>query len=180
MGRGCWAGPLVAAAVALLEPIAGLTDSKLLSPKRRIKLSEHIKLKAVYGVGWVSPGDVDRLGLTEATRSAMLQALRQVNVDYDKIIIDGNYNYLDNYEGSRIKIETLVGADLLIPAVSAASILAKVVRDQYMTEQAVNFPNYGFEKHVGYGTAQHLAALKRFGACELHRFSYKPVRAVVA
>lgn len=180
VGRGCWAGPLVAAAVVLLEPIAGLNDSKLLSSKRRTILSELIKLKAVYGVGWVSALEVDQLGLTAATALAMQKALLQIDTDYDEIIIDGNYNFLHDqgqtFRNARVK--ALVGADKLIAAVSAASIMVKVARDQFMAEQAFAFPHYGFEKHVGYGTARHLAALKEFGTCEIHRLSYKPIRAI--
>lgn len=172
VGRGCWAGPLVAAAVLLWEPIDGLNDSKVLTKKEREKLAAVIKQSADYGVGWVSPLEVDELGLTAAVSLAMNRAVEQITSGYDEIIIDGNYNYLPGMKN----VKTLVKADSLIPEVSAASILAKVVRDTYMAEQASQFPNYGFDTHVGYGTAAHIAALKNFGICELHRLSYKPIQ----
>ncbi len=184
-GRGCWAGPVVAAAVMLLKPINGLNDSKLLNKKTRLSLAEKIKLSAVFGIGWVPSTYVDAHGLTGAVKLAMEQALAQIDAPYDKIIIDGNYNFLQHHpykdhpcckDGPCI-IRCMVKADSLVPAVSAASILAKVARDQYMTDQSLLFPGYGFEQHVGYGTAKHLTALKQLGACDLHRRSYKPVQA---
>ncbi len=176
VGRGSWAGPVVAAAVILHKPIAGLNDSKLLSKKMRIALAEEIKLTAHYGVGWVSAAVVDQHGLTAAVRSAMQSALDQITESYDEIIIDGNYNYLSETP----KSVSLIKADMLIAAVSAASILAKVARDQYMTDQAQLFPGYGFERHVGYGTTIHSVALQKLGTCELHRRSYKPIQAMTA
>lgn len=173
VGRGCWAGPLVAAAVILDRPIKGLKDSKLLSRARRQILAEEIKTSAsAWALGSVEPRLVDELGLTEATKMAMEQALSRLTSSYDEIIIDGNYNYL----GSFPKARAIIKADATIAAVSAASILAKVARDEYMIEAAKKFPLYQFDKHVGYGTKLHLQLLKQYGACELHRFSYKPLR----
>lgn len=175
VGRGCWAGPLVACALVIQKPIHNLNDSKLLSKVQREKLSPLIKQNANYGIGWVSPAEVDNMGLTRAVSIAMERALEGVSVEYDEIIIDGNYNFLATYMSAR----TLIKADALIPAVSAASILAKVTRDDYMIEQSVLFPGYGFEKHVGYGTKAHIDALKQLGTCELHRMSYKPIKALL-
>lgn len=175
VGRGCWAGPVVAAAVILIKPISGLNDSKLVSKKARIYLAEEIKLSSAFGIGWVPAEYVDAHGLTSAVRLAMEQALAQIDAPYDKIIIDGNYNFLAYNPAS----STMIKADTLVPAVSAASILAKVARDQYMADQSLLFPGYGFEQHVGYGTAKHLAALKLLGICNLHRRSYKPVQALL-
>ena len=176
VGRGCWAGPLVAGAVVLRQPIKGLNDSKALSDKQRRVLAEQIKSEAVsYGLGWVAPAFIDMYGLTLSVQRAMQQALAAVSADYDQIIIDGNYNFLPNEPLASF----LIKADATIPAVSAASILAKVARDDFMILAAKGFPEYGFERHVGYGTAAHSAALKKYGVTELHRRSFKPIRALI-
>lgn len=175
VGRGCWAGPLVAGAVALDETILGLRDSKVLSKQQRIKLSKEIYTQAAaVGVGWVTAHEVDALGLTEAVRLAMQRAIDQIVLTmYDEVIIDGSYNFLPNVPGTH----AIVKADGSVPAVSAASIIAKVARDSWMCEQAVmEFPQYGFEKHVGYGTKLHRDMLKQYGVCALHRLSYKPIQ----
>lgn len=181
VGRGCWAGPLVAAAVLLVEPIEGLRDSKKLSAKRRAAFAEQIyNSSASVGIGWVTPVEVDSLGLTKAVQLAMLRAIKRIDCDYDEIIIDGNLNFFQNVIGLKTEnIKTLIRADDLIPAVSAASIVAKVARDNRMAELAVEYPGYGFESHVGYGTAAHIAALQKLGVCDIHRKSYKPIRALL-
>ena len=182
VGRGCWAGPLVAGAVVLGEPIEGLRDSKKLSKKRREALAEQIHQTARgVGIGWVTAAEVDTLGLTKAVQLAMLRAMKQIGCEYDEIIIDGNLNFFQNVTGLKTKnVQTLIRADDLIPAVSAASIVAKVARDNRMAELAAEYPGYGFESHVGYGTAMHLAALRKLGVCEIHRKSYKPVTRLLA
>jgi ribonuclease HII len=172
-GRGCWAGPLVAAAVILTDPIDNLNDSKQLSRVQRERLEPIIKQQCLaYGLGWVEPDVVDAIGLTAATAQAMSTAVKALQCDYDQIIIDGNLNYLPDF----VNVQTMIKADKLVPAVSAASILAKVARDRYMAKAAVEFPDYDFDRHVGYGTALHLAKLQQFGPCRLHRLSYKPVK----
>jgi len=172
VGRGCWAGPLVAAAVLLEKPIKGLTDSKLLSKKKRAELAKEIKLSAQYGLGWVDASEIDEVGLTQATTVAMTDALTSIQLHYDEVIIDGNFNYLAILPNVR----TLIKADLLIACVSAASILAKVERDSYMAQMATQFPDYRFEQHVGYGTMLHRQLLLKHGVCSLHRHSYKPIK----
>lgn len=186
VGRGCWAGPLVAGAVILGEPIPGLKDSKKLSKKQREILAVEIEIKALaIGLGWVWPDAIDISGITTAVKTAMAEALAAIQISYDEVIIDGNINYLapknvlkNDLIGPsyKSKIKAVVKADDLVPAVSAASIIAKVARDNYMAEMAEKFPLYGFEKHVGYGTAAHVAALQAHGICELHRKSYKPIK----
>jgi ribonuclease HII len=176
VGRGCLAGPLVAGAVLLDKPIRGLRDSKKLTKLQRQRLDVLIREKAIaFGLGWVSAEELDTLGLTEAVRTAMRRAVAAITVPYDKIIIDGNYNFLVDLPLS----ECLIKADDLVPAVSAASILAKVARDAYMTEIAKDFPGYQFESHVGYGTAFHRQALSELGMCALHRRSFAPIRAML-
>ncbi|HKU18509.1 MAG TPA: ribonuclease HII [Candidatus Saccharimonadales bacterium] len=179
VGRGCWAGPLVAGAVLFDDAttIPGLKDSKKLTKLQREKLDADIRVAAVaFGLGWVAPAEIDRLGLTEAVRLAMRRALDGISADYDRLIVDGNYNYCKEDP----KASALVGADNLVPAVSAASVIAKVARDHFMAEQARTYPAYGFERHVGYGTRAHVAALQQNGLCALHRRCFKPIQAYSA
>jgi ribonuclease HII len=135
-----------------------------------------IKIRAkakAFGIGWVSSEEVDALGLTGAVRLAMDRAVAEIPKTYDEIIIDGNYNFLAHLP----KTSTLIKADDKIPAVSAASIIAKVARDNWMaTKAAQQFPLYGFERHVGYGTALHRAAIELHGICDLHRRCFAPIR----
>lgn len=177
VGRGCWAGPLVAAAVVLGEPIDGLRDSKKLSKKRREELAALIHEQAeAVGIGWATSVEVDDLGLTRAVQLAMLRAVKRVDSDYDEVIIDGNTNFFKNVVGLKTdNIRTVVRADDTIPAVSAASIIAKVARDTHMAELSEEYPGYGFDSHVGYGTAEHRTALEKLGVCTEHRKSYRPI-----
>jgi len=177
VGRGCWAGPLVAGAVILDKPIAGLRDSKKISKIGRQKFAQLIRKQATaIGLGWVEPVEIDKIGLTEAVRLAMERALEQIQTEYDEIIIDGNINFFP--DDARAK--AIIKADDSIPAVSAASIVAKVARDEWMaTHAAAEFPAYEFEKHVGYGTSLHIAKLREFGVCKLHRLSYKPIKTIL-
>lgn len=175
VGRGCWAGPVVAGAVILNKPIKGLKDSKKLTKKQRELLAIEIRENAIVGLGWVAATEVDELGLTEAVRLAMQRAIDHITASYDEIIIDGNLNFLQENPKARAVIK----ADDSVPAVSAASIVAKVARDNYMAEVATEYPDYGFPSHVGYGTALHLERLKLHGVSDLHRLSFKPIRALV-
>ena len=177
VGRGAWAGPLVVGAVALKEPLAGLKDSKLLTRSQRNALDLTIRTNAYIGLGWAEAAEIDAFGLTTALRLAYGRALDELqNVgEIGEIIIDGNYNFL--HLDTRVK--TLIDADALVPAVSAASIVAKVARDNFMINMANDIPHYGFEHHVGYGTLEHRRALEQFGATLVHRHSFKPVKRYV-
>ncbi|MEK7594663.1 MAG: ribonuclease HII [Patescibacteria group bacterium] len=183
VGRGCWAGPVVAGAVALDSDFEvpakanwKLGDSKVLSKKQREAADEGLRLMgAPIGLGWVDAADVDKVGITTAVKLAMQRALEQIQTDYDEVIIDGHLNFLED----KPKTRALIKADATQPAVSAASIVAKVARDNYMAEITAQYPHYGFEKHVGYGTALHLEKLKLHGITELHRKSFKPIKAMI-
>lgn len=177
VGRGCWAGPLVAGAVILAAPIAGLRDSKQLTKLRRTFLAAEIKNHALaWSLGWVSAEEVDAMGLTDAVRLAYLRAISGISPRIDKIVIDGAYNFLSSDK----RATAVVKADQTVPCVSAASIIAKVDRDAYMEEAARRYPDYGFERHVGYGTRAHQLSLESIGPCVLHRRSFRPVQKVVS
>mgnify|MGYP000886808358 FL=1 len=189
VGRGPYAGPLVIGACILgdwqnsenAEWIEKLTDSKKLSAKRREELYVLIKEKALAtATGWVSSAEIDKIGLSEALRLATRRAVEQIQktkVPFSEIIIDGTMNFL-----ARTKLEkyvsTLKKGDFLVKEISAASILAKVERDKYMVELDAVYPEYGFGKHVGYGTAAHQKAMEEFGLTPEHRRSFRPVREI--
>ena len=175
VGRGPWAGPLVVGACVLGDAqIEGLTDSKKLTPKKREALAPIIREQAAVGLGWISAEELDRIGLSQALCKAARAAVKQIKVPFHEIIIDGTVNFLrDTPLASHVQV--LKKADLLVPEVSAASIVAKVARDEYMYQLAKKYPGYGFEKHVGYGTAAHKAALEKLGPCPEHRKSFKPI-----
>jgi ribonuclease HII len=173
VGRGCWAGPVMAGAVILRRPIVGVKDSKQLTKLQRERFDAQIRIEAVaFGLGHADPTEIDELGMTAAIRLAMERALAQITVTYKEVVIDGALNFLKENPKTR----ALTKADLFIPAVSAASVIAKVARD--MAQIAARFPGYGFDVHVGYGTAVHAAALQELGPCELHRRSFKPIQAL--
>ncbi len=176
VGRGCWAGPLVAGAVVFDHPMRGLRDSKEIIKAERERLAERIHRRAkACGLGWVEPAEIDELGMTDATSLAMRRAVEQLASGYDEIIIDGNINYLKDNPCAR----AVVRADASVPVVSAASIIAKVARDAYMVEISADYPDYGFEQHVGYGTRLHQERLKLHGVSALHRRSFKSIRALL-
>lgn len=180
VGRGPWAGPLVIGACVLPQPYpdwcSQLTDSKKLSAKKRQELNQLILSEATTATGWVSSQEIDQIGLSSALNLATQRAIKQIPVQaFDEIIIDGTANFLANTEFAKITT-TLKKADLLIKEVSAASIIAKVARDTYMINLAKKYPNYGFENHVGYGTAAHKKSLELYGPCLEHRFSFRPIK----
>ncbi len=176
VGRGPWAGPLVVGAVVLGDMlIDGLTDSKKLSKKRREELDVIIREQvAGYGLGWVHAEEIDEIGLSEALKLATKRAVEQVKTPYHEIIIDGTINFLAGTTKGK-HTTTMKKADLLVPSVSAASIIAKVARDNYMAEQDKVYEGYKFSSHVGYGTAAHRAAIEELGVTPLHRLSFAPL-----
>ena len=187
VGRGPLAGPLVVGAVVLPEfaeaPewVLELRDSKKLSAKKREALNEVISREAVCGLGWVFARELDEIGISEALCIATRRAVKSVqrlHAPFSQIVIDGKVNFLKEtaLEGF---VSTMPKADALVREVSAASIIAKVSRDKYMVEVASDFPEYGFESHVGYGTAKHLQAIREFGICPEHRRSFEPIRSMV-
>ena len=174
-GRGPWAGPVTAAAVILdaARPIAGLTDSKKISEKKRYALEPEIKEKAAYWcVAHAQPNEIDELNIREATFLAMTRAIEGLGITPSQILIDGNALP----KALPAPAEAIIKGDLKEPTISAASILAKTERDRLMEAYCVEFPAYGFSGHKGYGTAAHAEALQRFGPCAIHRTSFAPVR----
>lgn len=180
VGRGPWAGPLVIGAVALGDAIIeGLADSKQLTKKRREEVYGEILAKsAAWGIGWVDANEIDEIGLSASLTLATKRALEAIHVPYHQIIIDGTINFLKGTKKGEY-VTTMKKADDLIASVSAASIIAKVARDDYMDEQSKRFPQFGFESNVGYGTAKHQKALLQHGVTPLHRRSFAPVAAVL-
>ena len=175
-GRGPWAGPLVVGAVVLGGvQIEGLTDSKKLTKKKREELYDIIREQAVAcATGWVSAAELDEVGMSEALRLATRRAVEQIKAPYTEIIIDGTVNFLAG-TGKGAYVQTMKKADLLVPSVSAASILAKVERDRFMAEQDAMYPGYGFGGHAGYGVAKHRVAIEELGVTPLHRLSFAPL-----
>ena len=183
VGRGPWAGPLVVGAVILGgAEIDGLDDSKKLTKKRRQTLDALIRQQAaVWALGWVSAQELDAIGMSEALRLATRRAVEQIqaqcrqqNLAFSEIIIDGKVNFLRGTALEKFAM-TMPKADGLIPSVSAASIIAKVARDQFMAEQDAVYPGYGFASNAGYGVAKHRAAIERLGVTPLHRLSFAPL-----
>ena len=171
---------MVGAVVLGGAQIEGLTDSKKLTKSQRVRLEAEIRQKAAgFGLGWVPAEELDKIGLSQALVEATKRAVEQVKAYYDEIIIDGTVNFLKDTNKGKY-VTTMKKADLLVPAVSAASILAKVARDNYMVEQAKTNPGYGFEQHVGYGTAKHSAAINKLGITPLHRLSFAPIKKMSA
>ena len=172
-GRGPLAGPVVAAAVILddLHPIAGLNDSKKLSAKRREKLFDEIKAKALcFSIAEATVQEIDEINILQATMLAMKRAVEGLRLKPVKVLVDGN-----RLPAIDIRAEAIVQGDALVPAISAASILAKVHRDRLCEQMHADYPQYGFDQHKGYGTAVHLAALQAHGPAECHRLTFAPV-----
>ncbi|OQW93343.1 MAG: ribonuclease HII [Beggiatoa sp. IS2] len=176
VGRGPLAGPVIAAAVILDETqptIVGLADSKTLSAKRRELLAKQIRERALaYALGRAEVAEIDQLNILQASLLAMQRAVAQLTVAPDRVLVDGNHCPRLAYP-----VEAIIRGDKLIPAISAASILAKVARDAEMCDWDKVYPGYGLAIHKGYPTKAHKEALQRLGVTPLHRRSFAPVRA---
>jgi ribonuclease HII len=173
VGRGCWAGPICVGAVVMHQCLEGtVDDSKRLSAAQRQIIARLIKEQTTVSVGWASPAFIDRNGITAALKYATIKALAGIGQPIDTILLDGNSNYIGDP-----RVRTIVGGDGIEPAIAAASVVAKVARDNYMQQMGqMRHVGYGFESHVGYGTAVHKAALAQLGPCRLHRMSFAPLR----
>jgi len=179
-GRGPLAGPVVAAAVILCKPRpSGLDDSKKLSAPRRAELEATIKRRCHWAIGVVDVNDIDRLNIFGATMLAMTLAVEalceKIGCDPLQVLIDGNLTPHGRVAGWRWAARPIVGGDALEPCISAASIIAKEHRDALMKSAALAHPHYGWERNKGYGTPDHLAALREHGPTPLHRRSFAPV-----
>lgn len=177
-GRGPLAGPVVAAAVILdeLDPVEGVADSKVLTPRRREQLFDAIRARALsFCIAEASVEEIDRLNILHATMLAMKRAVEGLRLKPAKVLVDGN-----RLPPLRIPAEAVVRGDALVASISAASILAKVHRDRLCAQLHAAHPHYGFDVHKGYPTPAHLAALREHGACGAHRRSFRPVREALA
>ena len=171
VGRGALAGPVIAAAVILETNIDGLDDSKKLSEKKRTNFSNSILENSIYAFGSASNDEIDNINILNASLLAMKRAILNLSVKPDLVLVDGIHKPdLD------IKMESIIGGDALIKEISAASIIAKVYRDNLMIEYDKSYPLYGFKNHKGYGTKQHLDLIKINGVSSIHRKSFKGVK----
>ena len=169
-GRGPLAGPVVAAAVILPEDLQlpGVNDSKKITEKKREILFDFVKEHALaYGIGEASETEIDEINILQATFLAMRRAVEALQIPADYALVDGN-----RIQGLPVPAETVIGGDGKVLSIAAASILAKVTRDRYMRDMAAQYPEYGFEKHKGYGTKAHYAAIEQYGICPLHRKTF--------
>jgi ribonuclease HII len=177
VGRGPLAGPVITAAVVLPENfnLPGLTDSKKLTAIKREVLSIAIKEQALsWSMGEASVAEIDHLNILQATMLAMQRAVAGLSIEVDKVLVDGN-----RAPNFGIPAEPIIGGDGIEPSISAASIIAKVARDNLMATYALSFPNYGFERNSGYPTKQHRQALQDFGVTPIHRRSFAPVKKIL-
>lgn len=172
-GRGCLAGPVVAAAVILPKnfEIRGLTDSKKISPDKRLILAKEIKIKSLaWSLGLVWPREIERLNILQASLVAMSKSVYKLRLEPAMVLVDGN-----KAPDISIPCKSIIKGDLKVPQISAASVLAKTFRDQLMVCLDRKYPMYGLKNHKGYATQKHVQSLNRWGPCPLHRYNYRPV-----
>ncbi len=177
VGRGCWAGPLVAAVFCFttIPSELAVNDSKVLTEKARVALAHALPLLGQYAIGEVSPQEIDTLGLQAAQYLAYCRAVDSLPVRPDIVLLDGR-----PWRQAPFACEAIIDGDAKVPSIAAASIMAKVYRDTYMkTEIHTHYPAYGFDRHVGYGTKQHQMAIQTHGVLPIHRQSFKPIQAMV-
>ena len=174
VGRGPLAGPVVAAAVILPRPLEGLADSKTLCEEERERLAAQLRAQARIGVGAASVAEIDRINILQASLLAMRRAVLRLGCLPDLALIDGN-----QAPDLPCPVETIVDGDALVPAISAASIVAKVTRDRLMRRLATRYPGYGWETNVGYATTAHREAIWQLGACCHHRRSFACVQGML-
>ena len=177
VGRGCLAGPVVSAAVILKKSIhlGLLKDSKKISFKKRVEIAEHIKLNSIYAIGMASVEEILKINILQAALLSMKRAIDQLTVKPELILIDGNFapQGLKNFK-------TIINGDEKIKSISAASIIAKVYRDELMIKLSKKFQNYAWERNFGYGTKAHIEGLKKFGITSHHRKGFKPVHKILS
>ena len=177
VGRGCLAGPVVSAAVILKKTINPklLKDSKKITFKKRIEVAEHIKLHSTYAVGMASVEEIFELNILQAALLSMKRSINKLSINPELVLIDGNFapKGLTNFK-------TIVNGDEKIKSISAASIVAKVFRDQIMIKLSEKFNNYAWERNFGYGTKAHMDGLKKFGITSHHRKSFKPIHKILS
>ena len=179
VGRGAWAGPLIAVA-SIIDTKFGsqksrlksqIKDSKLLSEKLREKLFEELSTKVIWSIGIVTHKEIDKFGIVQANLLVIKRALRSLEIKPDYLLIDRVYGFKN-----KLPFEIITKGDRKIFSIAVASILAKVTRDRIMRDYHQQHPNYYFQKHKGYGTKLHQKSLKKHGVCKIHRLSYEPIR----
>jgi ribonuclease HII len=177
VGRGCLAGPVVSSAVILKETInmSVLKDSKKISFKKRIEIAKHIKLNSIYTIGMASVDEILKINILQAALLSMKRAIDQLSVKPELILIDGNFapKGLKNFK-------TIISGDEKVKSISAASIIAKVYRDELMIKLSKKFRNYAWERNFGYGTKAHMEGLKKFGITSHHRKGFKPIHKMLS
>ena len=177
VGRGCLAGPVVSAAVILKENInlKLIKDSKKISFKKRIEIAEHIKLNSTYAIGLATVEEILNLNILQAALLSMKRAIDKLSIKPELVLIDGNFapKGIKNFK-------TIINGDEKIKSISAASIIAKVFRDQLMIKLSEKFHNYAWERNFGYGTKAHMEGLKKFGVTSHHRKSFKPIHKMLS
>ena len=177
VGRGCLAGPVVSAAVILREGInlSLLKDSKKITFKKRIEIAKHIKLNSIYAVGMASVEEILKINILQAALLSMKRAIDQLPIKTDLILIDGNFapQGLKNFK-------TIINGDEKVKSISAASIIAKVYRDELMIKLSKKFQNYAWERNFGYGTKAHMEGLRKFGITSHHRKGFKPIHKMLS